>query len=327
MRVGDPVLRIGRFTDRSGNNNGGSNGGINNNNPNSFKLAFKSKVVSRAHAELWVELGAEGNQPKFFIRDTKSSSGTFLNHLRLAAAGADSRPFQIKDGDILQLGVDYQGGSEDIYKSVKIRVEVGREWMRGRNEFNTNAIKNLKNLAQVKTGSAGLPDCCICLFPLAIAQSLFVSPCSHSFHFKCIRPLIEAHYPSFSCPLCRSYADLEEDVEVDQDDNWGEADQEVKEIAQAVEAAEAHTNGAIALLDPPREADEGAAGGEDDDSAVDEDGLDDPELENDPDLRAAILASRVEAAAQERANHNNANGNSTNPFVNMISSASFTRLL
>ena len=30
--------------------------------------------------------------------------------------------------DILQLGVDYQGGPEDIYKSVKIRVEIGREW-------------------------------------------------------------------------------------------------------------------------------------------------------------------------------------------------------
>ncbi|KAF9019970.1 hypothetical protein BDP27DRAFT_131120 [Rhodocollybia butyracea] len=222
MRVGDPALRIGRFTDRSGNNTLPNGGGVNNNNPNSFKLAFKSKVVSRAHAELWVETTSSGPAPgapnaaapKFFIRDTKSSSGTFLNHIRLAPAGQESRPYQLKDGDLLQLGVDYQGGSEDIYKSVKIRIELGREWQSGVNKFNTNAIKNLKTLAHAvspqantnadgkaapkKKGamSVGLPDCCICLFPLSIRQSLFISgPCSHSFHFKCIRPLLETtHY-------------------------------------------------------------------------------------------------------------------------------------
>ncbi|KAJ4483517.1 hypothetical protein J3R30DRAFT_3235481, partial [Lentinula aciculospora] len=233
MRVGDPVLRIGRFTDRSGNNQNGA-GGVNNSNPTSFKLAFKSKVVSRAHAELWVESSSpslsttSAPNVKFFIKDTKSSSGTFLNHVRLSPANTESRPFQIKDGDILQLGVDYQGGSEDIYKSVKIRVEIGREWQSGANKFNTNAIKNLKSLAQAvsqagagatsghgKARSAGLPDCCICLFPIAINQALFISPCSHTFHFKCIRPMVEAHFPSWSCPLCRSFADLEEDVEVE----------------------------------------------------------------------------------------------------------------
>ena len=94
------------------------------------KLAFKSKVVSRAHAEIWVEKGG-----KFLIKDTKSSSGTFLNHVRLSPANQESRPFQLKDGDILQLGVDYQGGAEDIYKSVKIRVEIGREWQASANAF------------------------------------------------------------------------------------------------------------------------------------------------------------------------------------------------
>lgn len=124
LRQGEPPLRIGRFTDHSGL-------GISAINAlNSNKLAFRSKVVSRVHAEIWV---AEG--PKFFIRDTKSSSGTFLNHVRLSAANAESRPFQIRDGDILQLGVDYQGGAEDIYKSVKIRVEIGREWQASANAF------------------------------------------------------------------------------------------------------------------------------------------------------------------------------------------------
>ena len=64
---------------------------------------------------------------------------------------------------------------------------------------------------------------------MAIRQALFIAPCSHTFHFKCIRPLIEAHHPSFSCPLCRTYADLEEDVEIeieygDDGDNEEEAE-------------------------------------------------------------------------------------------------------
>lgn len=35
------------------------------------------------------------------------------------------------------------------------------------------------------------------------------------FHYKCIRPLLEQHHPGFSCPVCRSFADLEADVETE----------------------------------------------------------------------------------------------------------------
>jgi E3 ubiquitin-protein ligase DMA1/2 len=124
VREGDPPLRIGRFTDRSGMGIAAANA------TNSNKLAFKSKVVSRAHAEIWVESGG-----RFFIKDTKSSSGTFLNHVRLSPANTESRASEIKDGDLLQLGVDYQGGTEDIYKCVKIKIEVGREWQAHSNPF------------------------------------------------------------------------------------------------------------------------------------------------------------------------------------------------
>ena len=58
-----------------------------------------------------------------------------MNHVRLSPGNQESWPFQLKDGDILQLGVDYQGGAEDIYKSVKIRVEIGREWQASANAF------------------------------------------------------------------------------------------------------------------------------------------------------------------------------------------------
>ncbi|TFK95220.1 SMAD/FHA domain-containing protein, partial [Pterulicium gracile] len=218
LKPGDNPIRIGRFTDRSGLGLAALAAA----SQSSSKLAFRSKVVSRAHAELWVD--AEG---KFWIRDTKSSSGTFLNGVRLSVAGEESKEWCVRDGDMIQLGVDYQGGEEDVYKSVKMRVEVGREWQRGVNKFNSNAMKNLKALANTvaeaasetcatgrPTGkSLGLPDCCICLFPVSIRQALFLAPCSHTFHYKCIRPVIHSHWPGFCCPLCRTFADLEEEVE------------------------------------------------------------------------------------------------------------------
>ncbi|WWC71343.1 uncharacterized protein I206_105297 [Kwoniella pini CBS 10737] len=249
------LLKVGRFTDKSnlpapGNSaNGTSNTagsgatmGPNSSSRNggsasltiaggggdmtSSKVAFKSKVVSRSHAEIWCEEGG-----KFFIRDTSSSSGTFLNHIRLSSPNTVSRPTMINDGDVLQLGVDYQGGAEEMFRCVKMRVEIGREWQRGANEFNTNALKQLKVYggsatadqkktegAPSKKARASVTDCCICLFSVTVCQSLFIAPCSHVFHYKCIRPLLDKHYPGFSCPLCRTFANLEEDVETE--DAW-----------------------------------------------------------------------------------------------------------
>lgn len=74
---------------------------------------------------------------QFFLKDTKSSSGTFINHMRLSPPGQESVAHILKDGDIIQLGVDYQGGTEEMYRCVKIKVEVGqgREWQGGANAF------------------------------------------------------------------------------------------------------------------------------------------------------------------------------------------------
>ena len=81
-----------------------------------------------------------------------------------------------------------------------------------------NALKQLKaislpnNATSKKTlPKSTLPDCCICLFAVTIHQALFIAPCSHAFHYKCIRPLLETHHPAFSCPLCRTFANLEEE--------------------------------------------------------------------------------------------------------------------
>lgn len=115
------ILKVGRFTDRTSTSTSTTD---------PRRIAFKSKVVSRGHAEIWCD-----DSGKFFIKDTKSSSGTFLNHIRLSGPGIESRPFPLKDGDILQLGVDYQGGTEEIYRCVKMKVELNRGWQRGMNSF------------------------------------------------------------------------------------------------------------------------------------------------------------------------------------------------
>ncbi|KAJ1964749.1 hypothetical protein GGI12_001225 [Dipsacomyces acuminosporus] len=183
------------------------------------RIAFKSKVVSRSHAEIWTEKG------QFFIKDTKSSSGTFLNHMRLSPPGVESRPHPLHDGDILQLGVDYQGGTLDIYKCVKIRLEINRNWQRSKeNPFRRQVMENIQNAYHsIGTSNASAEggdsnnECCICLYQMVAFQALFVAPCSHCFHFKCVKPILFTS-TGFSCPLCRTYADLEASVTIDENE-------------------------------------------------------------------------------------------------------------
>ncbi|KAG0308459.1 hypothetical protein BGZ98_007915, partial [Dissophora globulifera] len=149
----------------------------------------------------------------FFLRDTKSSSGTFLNHARLSAPGVESKPTPLKDGDVVQLGVDYQGGTQEIYRCVKMRLELNRSWQQQANPFSENTLKAIRSLTTANAASS--TDCCICLFRIASFQSLFVAPCSHVYHYKCIRPMLVSNHPGFLCPLCRTFADLEDTVEID----------------------------------------------------------------------------------------------------------------
>lgn len=114
------VIRVGRYTERKETPAP---------KPEHAPIVFKSKVVSRSHAQLTVQDG------QWFIQDVKSSSGTFLNHVRLSAASQQSQPYALKDGDILQLGMDFRGGSEEIYKCIKVRVEVNKSWQKRVNNF------------------------------------------------------------------------------------------------------------------------------------------------------------------------------------------------
>ncbi|KAI9477953.1 MAG: hypothetical protein EXX96DRAFT_232402 [Benjaminiella poitrasii] len=186
------VIKIGRFTDRSSVQN---------------HISFKSKVVSRSHCEIWLN-----NEGKIQLKDTRSSSGTFVNHVRLSPANTESRAFEIRDGDLVQLGVDYQGGYEEIYRSVRMRFEVNRSSCPL--SYSMSVFNNLHHLTHVSSAEIEVEECCICLYALAPFQALFVAPCSHSFHFKCIRPLFDS-YPGFQCPICRTYSDLDATVAIE----------------------------------------------------------------------------------------------------------------
>ncbi|ORY34467.1 hypothetical protein BCR33DRAFT_722696 [Rhizoclosmatium globosum] len=181
-------------------------------------IAFKSKVVSRTHAELWV---SEDGQVMF--KDVGSSSGTWVNRHRLSPSGKESRPYAIKSGDVIQLGMDYQGRQEDMYKSVVMKIFVT---IRSKDPPKPNPLRLKAALRALlsamnptsTTAASGTSctDCCICLSPLSPLQTLFLAPCSHCFHFRCVMPLLGSSV-MFQCPLCRQVANLEKGVGEDEE--------------------------------------------------------------------------------------------------------------
>ena len=111
------------------------------------------------------------------------------------------------------------------------------------------AHQRLRKMASNSTPSGSAAgstsqDCSICLNSIAVSlilplplhiiqlttlqpcQSLFVAPCSHTWHFKCVRSLLTSpQYPIFICPNCRAGADLEADID-DPSEEWEELEAE-----------------------------------------------------------------------------------------------------
>lgn len=167
-------------------------------------IVFKSKVVSRSHAEFFVK------DDQWFVQDMRSSSGTFLNRRRLSEAGKPSKPHVLKNGDMLQFGMDFRGGTEEIFKCIKVRVETNQSWKRKVQQYNIEAVERLRGVAN---GDPTDAECAICLVAVGPCQPLFIAPCSHAWHYKCIRPLMVKTYPHFQCPNCRNICDLEADAD------------------------------------------------------------------------------------------------------------------
>ncbi|KAK0563365.1 hypothetical protein OC844_002256 [Tilletia horrida] len=85
--------------------------------PNPSNTFFDSKVLSRTHAELWAEHG------KIYIRDLRSSNGTFINGNRLSPEGCESEPCEIKNEDLIEFGIDIvaEDGQQILHHKVAAR--------------------------------------------------------------------------------------------------------------------------------------------------------------------------------------------------------------
>ncbi|KAJ5370628.1 E3 ubiquitin-protein ligase DMA2 [Penicillium cataractarum] len=241
------VIRVGRYSERDG---------IpipNPTEPSDAPVGFKSKVVSRKHCEFIYSNG------QWHIKDVGSSSGTFLNHMRLSQPNMVSRLYSIKDGDIVQLGIDFRGGEEMIFRCVRIRIECNRSWQQQPNEFNKNTESLIKNLGKGDGADySGCRECSICLGSvLRPYQCLFMAACAHVWHYKCISRLLHSpDYPMFQCPNCRAFTDLSAEVDDTNDvveNDEGKAPTEATPTNDAAESAsgtqpavtaQATTNGA-----------------------------------------------------------------------------------
>ncbi|KAJ3320790.1 hypothetical protein HDV06_004801 [Boothiomyces sp. JEL0866] len=177
-------------------------------NQNTEPVWFKSKVVSRSHAEIWLKEG------QIYLRDAGSSSGTFLNKLRLSPANKISRPYPLKEGDVIQLGVDYQGRTEETSEShARKQLQILNRFknalvllLMAANPYSTQKEHDHKNDTSV--------DCCICISAIGPFQGLFIAPCSHCFHYKCIQHILRESI-MFPCPVCRQVANLDASVSME----------------------------------------------------------------------------------------------------------------
>lgn len=81
---------------------------------------FDSKVLSRAHAEVW----ADPDTGRVWIKDCKSSNGTYVNSVRLGDEKTDSEPHEIRRNDIIELGIDIDNdGTPSVHRKIAAKVD------------------------------------------------------------------------------------------------------------------------------------------------------------------------------------------------------------
>lgn len=88
--LGDSIIPIGRQTSQD-------------TAPEMDNGYFNNKVLSRQHAELWLE----AEDGKVYIKDVGSSNGTYVNGLRLSKDNEPSPPRELHDKDTVEFGIDF----------------------------------------------------------------------------------------------------------------------------------------------------------------------------------------------------------------------------
>ena len=100
------VLRIGRQTNQK-------------TIPTPLNGYFDSKVLSRAHAEIYAD-----RDGRIFIRDIKSSNGTFVNGDRLSPENRESDPRELCESNLLELGIDIVSEDQKTVVHHKVSAKV-----------------------------------------------------------------------------------------------------------------------------------------------------------------------------------------------------------
>ncbi|KAI5478422.1 cell cycle arrest in response to pheromone-related protein [Pseudohyphozyma bogoriensis] len=125
--------------------------------PNHQNGYFDSKVLSRMHAEVWADHG------KVFIKDVKSSNGTFINGERLSAEGAESDIFELHSDDVVEFGIDIVSDDTKTIVHHKVAAKVylvmnQEDALISSREFNTwyrNADSSALHRRGAKSGGSG----------------------------------------------------------------------------------------------------------------------------------------------------------------------------
>ena len=106
---------------------------------------FDSKVLSRQHAEIWADRNG-----KVWIRDIKSSNGTFVNGTRLSPENRDSEPHELQQNDMLELGIDIVSEDQKSIVHHKVSAKVEHAGI-----YNNNAGVLDINFGDIDPGSGG----------------------------------------------------------------------------------------------------------------------------------------------------------------------------
>ena len=106
---------------------------------------FDSKVLSRQHAEIWADRSG-----KIWIRDVKSSNGTFVNGVRLSPESRDSEPHELRENDMLELGIDIVSEDQKSIVHHKVSAKIEHAGL----PTNTTSVLDL-NMGDIEPGSGG----------------------------------------------------------------------------------------------------------------------------------------------------------------------------
>lgn len=110
--------------------------------PTAYNGYFDSKVLSRQHAEIWCD------KSRVYVKDVKSSNGTFVNGSRLSNECEESEPMELKSQDVIEFGIDIIGDNGVImYHKVSCNVHIFPVPL---SQVDDGIIKELSNHSQVQ---------------------------------------------------------------------------------------------------------------------------------------------------------------------------------